>query len=360
MTSPHEQRKQRILVLGAGYAGLMASLRLAPHHHVTLVSPAAHFSERIRWHERAAGGRETTDHPLTNLIRGTGIDHVAAHATALDPDARHVTVDDGRRLRYDRLVYTLGSRTRPHGTGVYTPEDAAGLRKRLLDGAGSLAVVGGGLTGVEMAAELAESYPGPQVRLITAGHVGTGLSDRGRAHVQAALSALGVQVEEGRRIPSGDDVDADVVVWTAAPSPNTDLAAAAGLALDEKDRIRVDTAQRSVSHPEILAAGDAAAGLRMSCAAALPTGSRAASTVLSEARGREPGALKYRFFVQCVSLGRREGLVQFVHGDDTPRNRVLTGRQAAWAKERIVRSTFSVVKLAARRPNLLGHLPGTN
>ncbi|KUJ67601.1 pyridine nucleotide-disulfide oxidoreductase [Streptomyces albus subsp. albus] len=361
--------RHHTVVLGAGYAGLITALRLAPHHRVTLVEPNDAFTERVRLHELAAG-RPGVSHPLAGFLRGTGIEHIRARATAIDPAARQVHTDDGRTLGYHRLVYGLGSRTATDGgalgTGdrAHTAETAAALRKRLQDGPGTVAVVGGGLTGIELAAELAESYPGRRVRLLTADEIGHGLSAKGRAHVHRTLRGLGVEVAEGRRFASADEVDADTVVWAAAMTANTELAAAAGLALDEGGRIRVDQALRSISHPEVYAVGDAAAAaspgvgpLRMACATAWPTGTHAATSILAELRGREPGPMRFRYQVQCVSLGRRDGLIQFVRPDDTPRDRVLTGRPAAYVKEQIVRTTIRVLRLAHRHPGVLPYLP---
>ncbi|HCA87173.1 MAG TPA: pyridine nucleotide-disulfide oxidoreductase, partial [Streptomyces sp.] len=176
-----------VVVVGAGYAGMMAALRLAPHHRVTLVDPSERFTERIRLHELAAG-RPGAGHALADFLSGTKVAHVASRAVAIDTGGRSVRTDDGRELPYDRLVYALGSRTDTRGGALgsgdraYTAETAAELRKRLLDGPGSLAVVGGGLTGIELAAELAEGHPGWEVRLLTADEPGAGLSARGRAH----------------------------------------------------------------------------------------------------------------------------------------------------------------------------------
>ncbi|WP_434594019.1 NAD(P)/FAD-dependent oxidoreductase [Streptomyces sp. A5-4] len=354
-----ELHKRQIVVLGAGYAGLMAALRLAPHHHVTLVDSNAGFSERVRLHELAAGHRESVAHPFTGLLHGTGIRHVATYATAIDLAAHQVTTADDRHIPYDRLVYALGSHTpTPGGSRAHTAATASSLRKRLLKGPGKLIVVGGGLTGIEMAAELAEAYPRWQVGLVTAGLVGAGLSDRGRAHIRTTLTTLGVHVEEGRRVTSADTIDADAVVWAAAMIANTQLAATAGLAVDDADRVRTDPALRSLSHPEVLAAGDCAAGHRMACATALPTGAHAAATVLAEARGQEPDALRLRLVVQCISLGRQDGLIQFVRPDDSPRVRILTGRSAAWVKERVVRSTVRSLQLAAKHPRLAQYAAG--
>lgn len=332
--------KQEVVVLGAGYAGLLAALRLAPHARVTLVSPEPHFTERVRLHEHAAGRAEVT-HPLRELLRGTGVAHLAARATGIDPAGRAVSLDDGRELRYDRLVHALGSRTVAPGERAFTLETTAELHKRLLDDPGRLVVVGGGLTGVETAAEIAEAHPAWRVRLVTRGEIGPGLSARGRAHVRAVLTRLGVRVEEGHPVATPEEVDADAVVWAASMTPNTGPAARAGLALDAAGRIRVDAALRSVSHPEIYAAG--------ACATALPTASHVATCLIDEARGREPRPLDFRYLVQCVSLGRRDGLIQSVRADDSPRELVLTGRAAAWVKERVVRSPVALMRLAARR-----------
>lgn len=71
----------------------------------------------------------------------------------------------------------------------------------------------------------------------------------------------------------------------------------------------------------------------MACATALPAASHAATCLIAEARGREPRPMRFRFVVQCVSLGRRDGLIQAVRADDTPRELVLTSRTAAHVKE---------------------------
>jgi NADH dehydrogenase len=362
--------QQRILVLGAGYAGLLAALRLATHHDVTLVDANDHFTERVRAHELAAG-RPAIEHPLRPMLSGTGITQITGRVTAVDPTARTVHTDNGHELGYDRLVYALGSHTDTRG-GVlgsgdraYTTETAAELRKRLLDGPGTLAVVGGGLTGIELSAELAEAYPDWRVRLLTAGQIGAGLSEPGRAHVRATLGGMGVRVEEGRVVASADAVDADVVVWAAAMAPATDLLVAAGVAVDATGRAQVDATLRSVSHPELYVVGDAAGAgtaesgpLRMACATAIPSGAQAAAALLAESRGLAPRPLRFRYLVQCISLGRHDGLIQFVRADDSPRRQVLTGRTAALVKEQVVRYTVRTMRLAARRPDLLRLLPG--
>ncbi|GAA2683120.1 NAD(P)/FAD-dependent oxidoreductase [Streptomyces lunalinharesii] len=364
---PHTRPALQVVVLGGGYAGMMAALRLAPYARVTLVDPSDRFTERVRMHELAAGRPDVT-HSRARLLHGTGIEHLAARATTLDPDARAVHTDTGRTLRYDRLVYALGSHTTPGGEPgerLYTAETADALHARLCRRPGTLAVVGGGLTGIEMAAEIAEAHPGWKVRLLTGATLGPGLSDRGRAHVRTALDRLRVTVVEGHRVAGADAVDADAVLWTAAMTATGGLARDAGLDTDPATgRIRVDAALRSVSHLDIYAAGDAAAArarragaLRMACAAALPTGAHAAAAIAAETRGTAPRPLAFSFLIQCVSLGRKDGLVQKVRADDSPREAVLTGRPAAHFKERIIRFTLTFLRLAAHRPGALRLVP---
>ncbi|RLU76982.1 pyridine nucleotide-disulfide oxidoreductase [Streptomyces griseocarneus] len=342
---------QQIVVLGAGYAGLSAALRLAPHARVTLVDPNDHFVERVRLHQLVTEGTEVTV-PLAGLLQGTGIRHLASRAVGLDLAGRQVLTDDGRALPYDRLVYALGSVT-DTGTGdekVYTADSAAALRKRLLDGPGTLTVVGGGLTGIELAAEIAESHPDWQIGLVTSDTLGAGLSAKGRDHIRRTLTALGVRVEEGRRVASADELDTDVAVRATTMRPVTGLAARAGLELDATGRIAVDPTLRTVTDPAVYAIGDAAGtSLRMACATAMPTGRHAAANVLADLRSQQARPLDFRYVVQCISLGRRDGLIQPVRADDSPRSWVLTGRSAAYVKEQIVRSTVRMLGSAAAK-----------
>ncbi|MEV4744686.1 FAD-dependent oxidoreductase [Streptomyces sp. NPDC049555] len=364
----------RVVVLGGGYAGLVAALRLAPAARVTLVDPGDGFTERVRLHQLAAGRARVT-HPYSGLLRGTGIEHVAARAADLDLQARSVRTDDGRTLSYDRLVYALGSVTDTAGvegvegaqeTGharIHTAESAGALHQRLIGAPGRVSVVGGGLTGIELAAEIAEAHPAWEVRLLTSGVVGAGLSARGRAHVYEVFRELGVRVEEGRRVASAGEVDADAVVWAAAMRPVTGLAARSGLALDAAGRIAIDGTARSVTDPAVYAAGDAAGtGIRMACAVSLPMGLYVAASVRADLEDRRSQLrpFHYGFVGQCISLGRRDGLLQMVRSDDSPRSAVLTGRPAAFVKERVVRGTVFALRAAAAgaRRGGLGAAPG--
>ena len=104
--------------------------------------------------------------------------------------------------------------------------------------------------------------------------------------------------------------------------------------------------------------GSVGAHLRMSCAAALPLGGHAAETVLHLIRGHEPAPISIGFVLQCLSLGRKDGYIQLVRPDDSPRRGRLTGRRAAWVKERICRLVVDGPKKERRRPGAYRAIKG--
>jgi NADH:ubiquinone reductase (H+-translocating) len=361
----------RIVVLGAGYAGLTAATRavrqLRPDEaQVTLVNTAARFVERVRLHQLAAGQR-LPELMLRDVLHGTGIDLVLGQVTSVDPDHHQLRIalpDGPRVLEYDTLVYALGSTAdvegvpgvADHAFTVTGFDDAKklGLRVPALaaDG-GVLSVVGGGATGIEAATELAETYPGLQVQLLTAEEPGGWLSPRAQAHLRRVFDRFDIDVRadakvvevhsNGVMLADGHFLSADAVLWTTGfgvPS----LAREAGLAVDGHARVLVDDTLRSLSHPDVYAVGDAAAvrgadgkELRMGCATAIPAGRQAADAIAARRSGRSAAPLRFRYLFQCLSLGRRDGVIQFLHPDDTPRKEVLTRRAAALFKETIVR-----------------------
>ncbi|MGH3833560.1 MAG: NAD(P)/FAD-dependent oxidoreductase [Pseudonocardiaceae bacterium] len=341
----------RIVVVGAGYAGLTAAVRAAgqlrsAEARVTLVNAAAGLVERVRLHQVAAGQR-VPDLALRDALRGTGVEFVLGRVRSVDPDGAEVWIDepDGPHvLGYDTLVYALGSMAdvqgvagvSDHALTVAGFDDAKELSSRVsaLAAEGAiLGVVGGGATGIEVATELAESYP---------------------SDVRDDAKVVEVH-PDGVVLADSDCVGVDAVLWTTGfrvPS----LARDAGLSVDGHARVLVDDTLRSLSHPNVYAVGDAAVvrgpdgrELRMACATAIPAGRRAADAIVSRLAGRGAAPLRFRYLVQCLSLGRRDGVIQFLHADDSPRDGVLTGRAAALFKEAIVRGAA----WTARRPGPL-------
>ncbi len=370
----------RIVVIGAGYAGLTAAgraSRLLRGAHVTLVNAAPDFVERVRLHQ-AAVGHTLHKHRLADVVHGTGIELVIGRVTALDAQRRELLIDTrGEPLGYDTLVYALGSGpdtagvpgTAEHAVEISGPDGAHALRDRIREraGRGVLTVVGGGLTGIEAATELAESHPLLRVRLLSATDPGDALSPRGAAHLRRVFDRLGIDVHSGARVEEvrhdaialagGRTVGSDITVW-ASGFTVPGVAQQAGLAVNDKGRVIVDQTLRSVSHPEVYAVGDSAVlrrpdglELRMACATGLPAGWYAAGAVAKRLTGREPRSpFTFTYFQQCISLGRRDGLIQFTDRDDRPRQAVLTGSAAVQYKEAIVRGASWAARTARSTP----------
>ncbi|MFI2425876.1 NAD(P)/FAD-dependent oxidoreductase [Streptomyces sp. NPDC018955] len=364
--------QHRIIVLGAGYAGAVAAGRLARRLRredvaITLVDADPDFVERVRMHQLAVG-QELRPRPFSEMFAGTGVEPVRATVTAVDADRGTVTVTDGtggtRRLTYDTLVYALGSGWDPQGvpgTAEHAHEiagrpGALRLRERLAGlGAGeSVVVVGGGLTGVEAATEIAESRPDLDVSLAARGELGDWLSAKGRLHLRKVFGGLGITVHERTSVTAvgadhvttadGRSLPAAVTLWTTGFAVHP-IAGATTLKTSGTGRIVVDGTMRSVSHPDVYAVGDAAmaAGpggkpLRMSCASGVPTAWQAADSIAARLTGGKLPNVPLRYFNQCVSLGRGEGLIQYVTADDRAVGAALTGRLAARYKELVCRA----------------------
>jgi NADH dehydrogenase len=370
-----------IVVLGAGYTGLMTATSLAgrtkgrPDVRILLVNPGERFTERLRLHQVAAG-QQLADLRLPEVLKGTGVELVCGWVTAVDAEARTVRIDDERVLTYDTLVYALGAVADTAAvpgadSNAYTFDSAADaelLAARLTGLAGgTVAVCGSGLTGVEAAAEIAEQHPGLSVELIGRQEPGDMLGAKAKAYLGSALARLGIRVLAGAEIvkilpdavelAGGETVAADAVLWTSGVRVSP-LAAAAGLAVDDRGRIVVDTALRSVSHPHVYAVGDAAAvrqgygTIHGTCQSGMPTGVHAAESIVRELDGRQPRAFRFGYIHTPVSLGRHDGVVQFTHPDQSPGRLFLTGRRAVWYKETVSSSPWPSFARMVKAPAL--------
>lgn len=370
------EKTVRVVVIGGGYAGVMAANRLqgaadAPGTAVTLINARAAFVERIRLHQLAAD-RSRADtvavHDFTSLLN-PGVQLVVDSAERINAAARTVALSSGATLAYDYLVYAVGSTgavpagvpgARRHAHPLSELEQAQRLQARLADLSLSepIVVVGGGLTGIEAAAEFAEA--GRPVTLV--GELGPSLSDPGRRSVAKRLRRLGVAVVETMAVEvtasdvtlaDGRKLASAATVWTAGLSV-PGLAADSGLPTDGLGRLLTDETLTSIDNRYIVAAGDAAApsGLpfRMSCQAALPLGAQAANTILSRIDGSVAADVSVPMSGQCISLGRSAGTVQLQHSDDTPRNLYIGGRSGAFMKEQVCRWTLKWLRGEAAKP----------
>jgi NADH dehydrogenase len=389
----------KVVIIGAGYAGLPAARRLArqvraDEVRVTVVTAFEDFVERPRLHQLSVG-QHIEPMPLHRYLHGSGVHLNVASVTGIDLDAREVHTTDGRgrrgTVRYDKLVYALGSNidvtsipgVAEHCATLVGPSSALDLHARLIELAesagsaesaepggsddrrdvktrNSVTVCGGGLTGIETVAEIAAAFPQLRTRLVCAGAHGGWLSAKGRRYLDRIFAELGIAVVDRARVtlvePThlvlADDqhLPFDLCVWAGGFTVPT-LARRAGLAVNAADRALVDATLRSVSHDDVYVIGDAAAvagswgeQLAMGCRTGGFTGPRVADIIAARLSGRDPKPFAYRYIHECISLGRRHGLVQFLNRDETPKDRILTGRSAIMYKN----ATLNGAKLLFR------------
>ena len=199
-----------VVVVGAGYAGVMTANRLLAEHPgvaVTVVNPRPVFVERVRLHQVAAGSGTAT-HELSDLLHPRATLHVGS-AVRIEPHA--VSLADGTVLRCDAVVYavgsTSGSDTIPGAEKTFAVADldsATALHDALLqaDDHTSVVVIGGGLTGLETVTELAQSHPRHTHVLV--GDPGAGFPANTQRYIRRRLDELGVEVLSGRRVTRVD------------------------------------------------------------------------------------------------------------------------------------------------------------
>lgn len=368
--------KTQILVLGAGYAGVMAANRIAAKTYadVTLINASDRFVERVRLHQQAAG-QNIKHRPLQSMLNRK-VRFVQGMATAIRSEVNEVDVQTTVGLssyRYDYLVYALGSRIdmdRVAGIREYAdtfnPDRVAQLDERIQK-AKQLVIIGGGLTAIEGATEFAERYPDLQITVVTRGRLSEGLSEVAVDYLYQTFNQLGIQlyehtdvsrIEQNIVIAQGEitQILYDVVVWAGAFGV-PQLAKDAGIRSNAMGQLLIDSKMRSISHPNIFGAGDASAlvdqtPLRMACATAMPTGAKAADNLIALLKGESLTDFQFGYVIKCISLGRSNGLVQILNPDDTAKNRIFTGRSAAMLKELVCR--FTVWSLVQDR-----YLPGS-
>jgi NADH dehydrogenase FAD-containing subunit len=364
--------KQHVVIVGGGYAGLAAAARVARARaaaHVTLVDAKPHFVERIRLHEVLAGSHPHT-FAYAPLLKQRGVSFVQGWVDTLAPQHQQIVGRDhaGKPfvLPYDQLVVALGSTSPTSVSGVTehalalndlrSVQAASAALHALAQRGGTLLVVGGGLTGIEVATELAERFAGLRVTLATSGTFAADYAPRGRVHLRQRFQQLGITLREHTVITAleagmahtanSTTIPFDQCIWTAgfaAPS----LARDAGLVVDRAGRIVVDALQRAEGQLNIFAVGDAAAitvggkVVRMGCVSALPMGAHVGANLVGLLHNAPLEPFAFNFLIRCISLGRRDALVQRVDGDDTPRPTVHTKLQAGVTKELICRMTFA-------------------
>jgi len=275
-------------IVGGGLAGAKAAEALRDKDfdgHIVLFAAEERLPyERPPLSKEYLAGKKSLDEFTVNPSAWYRDHHVelqlGTEVSAIDPAAHTVALPDGSTLRYDKLLLATGSQSRrppipgADADGVHylrTIDDADALNSILAEGA-SLAIIGAGWIGLEIAAgardrgvdvtvvEMAElplmGALGREVgEVFAALHRDHGVDLRLNATVQEITTAAGKAT--GLMLGDGSTVEADAVLVAVGAAPNIALAERAGLALGDGG-VLVDSSLRT-SDADIFAVGDIAA-----------------------------------------------------------------------------------------------------
>jgi NADH:ubiquinone reductase (H+-translocating) len=370
-----------IVIVGGGFAGSAVAQRLERRlkpgeAEIVLLSRENYTLFTPMLPEVTAGALEVRHivTPIRTELRRTAF--VLADVTSIEIERnrvgfRHVLTGLSEMLEYDHLVLALGSSTSTfglpgvaeHAWSMKSLEDADALRNRfvwLLELADTLppsdhrrslltiAVVGGGFTGVETAGETVELFRSVlrfyprltreevRVVLLEAGaSLLAGLPAKMGEYSQRNLERRGVEVilgdgvasadENGLTLQSGRRIDTATIVWSAGVAPSPTIAKC-GLPTTRRGAVMTGPDMRVPTVPNVWALGDCAAipdgeggTFPMTAQHAIREGPHLADNVVETLRGRPTKPFHYRSMGMLASLGARRAVAQL------PGDRVLTG-----------------------------------
>jgi NADH dehydrogenase len=352
----------RVLIIGAGFAGLNAAKRLrkAPVEIIIIDRRNFHLFQPLLY-QVAAAALNPSDiaYPIRSIFRRQenvkGV--LLAEAVDVDTTRRVVTLDDDTALTYDYLIVATGATHSYFGRdewetaapGLKTLEDAVRMRQRVLaafeeaerhpENAERLltfVVVGGGPTGVELAGalvEIAVHSLGDEFDAIDPSQARVILVE-GTAHVlpvypetlsesaRRQLEGLGVEVVTGALVDeidghgvtlsNGRRVDSGTVLWAAGVQASP-LGRVLGVETDRTGRVPVDEDLSVPGHPEVLVAGDLAArsGVPGVAPAAMQMGRHAGAMIMADLDGKPRAPFVYRNKGSLATIGRARGVADF-------------------------------------------------
>ncbi|MEI7740919.1 MAG: NAD(P)/FAD-dependent oxidoreductase [bacterium] len=320
----NENKKPRVVILGAGFGGLACALKLAKKCgddcEIVLVdkNPAHLYTPLL--YQIASGClsdsskgcvyelRESVCVSLNDFSKLSGKKYLSfkrAEITGVDKTSKQVFLKDGELLDYDYLVVALGSESKDFeikGVNEYafklkTIENGLNVRKRLnkfiashLSGTEevvSVAICGGGATGVEVAAEFAVFFEELRKQeIIRHRHARITIIDSGatllsgndmtvRRWAEERLRALGVEVLVQNKVlevnesgvvvgPASEDavdkterlIEANMVLWTAGIKPSK-VVGTLPFELDQSGRIVISSEFLVKGESDVFALGDA-------------------------------------------------------------------------------------------------------
>jgi len=392
----------RILVLGAGFAGLWAAVgaarkldeigTLQGEVEILVVDRNPYHNVRVRNYEVDLSNVAI---PLGEVLDPIGVNHLTARVQTIDLARQQVAVATpcGREvLAYDRLVLALGSElARPdipglagNGFDVDTYSAAFRLNAHIAAlgtsptslGRSTVVVVGAGFTGIEVATEmpskLRRAFAAGEHRVILVDPnpvVGVTIGDHARPAICQALSTLGIETRLGAKViavdamsitlASGEIIPAQTIVWCAGMRASP-LAATLPGTRDHLGRIAADEFMRVTGLANVFAAGDVASSLVdgvhstvMSCQFARPMGRFAGHNVVADLFARPMIPLRIDWYVTVLDLGTWGAL--YTVGWD--RQLLSIGHDAKVIKQTINRKRIYPPRTGAREDILAAAAP---
>lgn len=336
-----------VVIVGGGFGGVHAALKLANKHgiHVRLVTSETYFEYHAALY-RSATGRSPLEVaiPLAQFFRfAKNVEIVQDTVESINPHG-HVTGRSGSVYRYDQLVLATGSVTAYFGIrgvqqyayGAKTIQEALRFKRHLHEQLlrseveHAYVVVGGGATGVELAAELV-SYlkrvrrkhrvqPGYTVYLVEANdRVLSILPQSMSKAVERRLERIGVKLVLGTAIQSetadylelpAGNIRSHTVVWTAGMANNPLLTESGHFKLGRAGKVEVGEFLEAL--PNVYVVGDSAA-TRFSGMAqtALHNAAFVASDILRKQSGQQRQSYKPKQPVYAIPVGPRWSAVRW-------------------------------------------------
>lgn len=361
--------RRKVVVVGAGFAGLTVATRLAKANvDVTVLDRHNYHCFQPLLYQVATAELSPADiaWPIRHVLRRQkNASVLLGRVSGIDLDARKVIADTAT-LDYDDLVLATGATHSYFGNdgwersapGLKRIEDATIIRRRLLlaferaelsDDAAererllTFAIVGAGPTGVELAGaiiEVARQVMPSEFRridprtarviLIEAGpRVLPAFPDDLSDYTLRSLQTMGVEVMTGTRVVNVDDqgvdlasgrLDAATVIWAAGVIAS-DAGRWIGATCDNAGRVIVEPDLTVPGRPEVFVIGDTAAVKREDgrpvpgvAPAAKQMGAYAAKVVAARAGGPPaPAAFAYRHQGDVATIGRRAAVIVLPH-----------------------------------------------
>lgn len=324
---------KKLVVLGGGYGGIniVANIlhRTFPEDiEITLIDRNPYHALKTEFYATAAGTKADIDVRL-QFPKDNRVKYVFGEVEKVDTENNEVTFADGQpSVPYDSLVVALGCVDTYHGVpgaeeygkSVQTIEQAreAALAVGNTKPGGVIGIVGGGLSGIECAAEIRESRPDLRVQLFDRNEsVLRPFHDKVRDYVEEWFAKNEVdvihhcQIEEVTQdgiINKGQLIPTDVTIWTAGVQPSA-VVRALPYEKDKYGKVIVNDFYQVPEATNVYVVGDCAASeFSPSAQLARQQGQQIAEILLSVMNGKEPRKPKpIKLKGTLGSLGKNDG-----------------------------------------------------